>query len=44
MFDQAVWLIMWLEHWTYNFEALIASPTLLTTLDLFMVVPRSNPR
>ena len=30
MFDQAVWLIMWLEHWTYNFEDLIASPTLTT--------------
>ena len=43
MFDQAVWLILWLEHWTYNFKALIASPT-LTTLDLFMVVPSSNPR
>ena len=43
MFDKAVWLIVSLEHWTYNLEALIASPT-LTALDLFMVVPRSNPR
>ena len=43
MFDKAVWLIVWLEHWTYHLEALIASPT-LTALELFMVVPRSNPR